>query len=260
MKPASQGLSRTRGRKQEPRARPVATVPAAVALAVVALSATLAAQELAPPDPPRPSGPAPKPAVEDLGDGLYRVDGIEIDQRNRRVEVAGKVTDATVLEYLACAREGFKAYESALELMTSAESFNLAMLMIGLDDDNSVPSRFKFDPELPRGDAVEIWIEWGEGVERRKVAAAELIHDSAQDKTLGEDSWVYTGSVFFEDGSYAAGVHGVLIGFMHTPESIIDSSLKLESAYGSHQINPKLGLVAGSPVRVIVENPTKSQG
>lgn len=222
-----------------------------VLLAVLACAATLSAQQ-APEPPPQP--PRPEPTIEDLGGGVYRIEEIVADRGKRRMSIPGKVASTTVLEYLACEREGFKAYESALELQASAEAFNVALILIGLDSDRGVPSRHKFDLEIPQGDPVEIWVEWERAGTRHRVRAEELIYDQQGERTLDRSHWVYTGSVLWDSGVFEAALHGVLIGFLHTPESIVDLPLPLDSAYGAHRVNPEFGLLSGHPVTVIVQS------
>lgn len=225
--------------------------PAFAAAVVLSFSGALAAQA---PTPPPLAEDAPEPVIERVDGRVVRVGAIQVDQEGGRVSLDGVVNPATVLEYLATARDGFKSYESALELEASPEEFNLAMIFIGLDSEKAVPSRYKFDPELPQGDSVDIWVEWQptEG-ETRRVRAEELIYDESDASTMTTGPWVYTGSVFGEDGSYLATVNGVLLGFMHTPESIIDSPRPLGSSYGSHRLNPDLGLLPGMSLTVVIE-------
>ncbi len=199
----------------------------------------------------------PEPVVERLEDGRVRVEGILIDPSKRELRVPGFRNTATVLEYLANARQGHKSYESALELDATATGFNVAMILLGLDASRSTPSRHKFDPEPPRGDPVEIWIEWKDAKtgETIRVRAEELVYNAQTERTLEEGRWVYTGSVFLPGGEYMAEVDGVLIGFMHCPESIIDSPRALDARYGLYQINPELsrrGLEPGTEVWVTV--------
>jgi hypothetical protein len=201
--------------------------------------------------------PSQTPPVERLPDGRVRVEGIVIDVPKRELRLPGFRNTATVLEYLANARAGHKAYESALELDATATGFNVAMILLGVDASRSKPSRYKFDPETPLGDPVEIWVEWkdpktGETV---KVRAEELVYNAQTDRTLDEGRWVYTGSAFTPGGEYLAEVDGVLIGFMHCPEAIVDSPRALDANYGNYQFNPKLierGLEARTEVWVTV--------
>lgn len=202
-----------------------------------------------PSEPPQPPADAP---AERLDEHRVRVGAIVIDHRAGELRVGGKVNPAPVLEYLANARQGYKAYESALELDCTAIEFNTALILLGLDPDHGVPSKEKFEAEPPRGDPVEIWVEWerdGETVRRR---AEELLFDAAKGRTLAEGPWVYTGSVLLPDGGYLAELDGVLIGFMHTPESIVDSPRELQSAWGDVRLHPNLGLEAGTAVEVVV--------
>ena len=199
-----------------------------------------------------PTTPPAEPKVERLGEHLVGIGAIRVDTKKKELGVPGFVNGVMVLEYLANARQGFKAYESALELDATAVEFNLALILLGLDGEKGVPSRFKFDPEPPQGDAVEVWVEWDVDGESRRIPAAELIYNERTKETFPRGPWVYTGSVFLPDGNYLAHLNGVLIGFMHTPESIVDSPLELDGAYGMYRPNPNLGLDPRTPVRVIV--------
>ena len=203
-----------------------------------------------------PAQPAVAP-VEKLGPTAYRIGRVNLDTARREVVVPGTVNAVTTLEFLAGTVNGLKGYETALTLDVSAISFNTAMLLIGLDPSHArLPAR-QFDPQPPRGDPVEISIEWQDGSRRRRVSAEELIWDQRTKKTLREGPWVYTGSGFVEnvDGKhYLAELDGVLIGFMHGPQSIIDSPLNdAITGYGSFVVNPNLGLKENTPVSVTIK-------
>ena len=213
----------------------------------VALSvATIGAQR----EPP-PKAPAP---IERLGPNLLRVGNVRVDQERREISVSGVVTDAQSLEFIAVIKGGLKAYESALELDTNAINFNLGLILIGLDPAHATPPRFHFDPELPKGDPVEIWVEWTDAGQRRKVRGEELIFNGIANKTLTEGPWVYTGSVFVGPvNAYLADIEGPLIGFVHTPAPIIESPRPFSRAdYGRIHLNPALNLKAGTQVTLSV--------
>ncbi|HEV8436831.1 MAG TPA: YdjY domain-containing protein [Methylomirabilota bacterium] len=197
--------------------------------------------------------PAAEPKIEKLGDGLLGVGKVRVDLEKRQVAVPGVVTPASTLEFVAGTKGGAKGYETALELDTDAVGFNLALILIGLDKANAVPSRRHFDPRPPEGDPVEIWVEWQEPDGARRVRAEDLIYNTEGKKTLPRGPWVYTGSVFLRNGRYLADFHGVLIGFVHTPAPVIENpSSDGVARYGSFKINPELNLKPGTPVRVTV--------
>jgi hypothetical protein len=203
-----------------------------------------------------PAQPAAAP-VEKLGPSSYRIGRVQLDTVRREVVVPGKVNAAATLEFLAGTVNGLKEYETLLSLDVSAVSFNTAMLLIGLDPSHARLPAMQFDPQPPRGDPVEISIEWQDGSRRRRVTAEELIWDQRTKKTLREGPWVYTGSGFIDDGNgkrYLAELDGVLIGFMHGPQSIIDSPLNdAITGYGSFVLNPNLGLKENTSVSVTIK-------
>lgn len=194
-----------------------------------------------------------EPVIERLANDQVRVDRITVDVKKREVSVAGVVNDVTVLEFVANTRGGAKAYESALELDTSAAAFNLALLLIGLDKSRAVVPRAHFDPRPPEGDPVEIWVEWQDQGRPRKVRAEELVYNSQRQETLRAGPWVYTGSAFTRHGYYLAEVQGVLIGFVHTPAPIIENPLPdAVGNYGHFRLNPNLGLRPRTAVKLTV--------
>ena len=200
------------------------------------------------------SGTPKSPPIEEIGEDVYRVGRIRVDLSHREATVDGVVNDVSVVEFVATTKGGFKSYESAIELDTDAISFNLAMLLLGLDKSRAVLSRYHFDPEPPQGDPVEIWIEWEDGGETRRVRGERLIYNATSKKTLPETPWVYTGSVFMPDGSYLAERDGVLIGFVHTPAPIIENPLPDGVGdYGAWVLNPTLGLPPGTAIKVTVK-------
>jgi hypothetical protein len=113
------------------------------------------------------TGQAPPPAnlqqqpppVERLSETLLRIGTVLTDMKRREVTVNGAVNDVNVLEFVANTKGGFKAYESALTLDTDAITFNLALVLIGLDRSRAVPPERHFDPRTPEGDPVEIFVE-----------------------------------------------------------------------------------------------------
>src|SRR5207244_2453149 len=95
----------------------------------------------------------------------------------REAIIPGKINDTQQLEFIANTKNGFRAYESAFELESNGVTFNLAMILIGLDKANSTGPRFHFDPNPPTGDVVEVWVEWKAGKETKRVRADDLLWD-----------------------------------------------------------------------------------
>ena len=203
-----------------------------------------------PAEPQVPAGPP----VEKLGPTLFRVGTIRVDTAARELSVAGTVNpDVRTLEFIANARDGVKAYETAVTVDTDAITFNAALLLLGIDRSRSknIPTRH-FDPAVPIGDTVEIWIDCP-GKECQRMPAERLMYDTETKTAVSKGSWVYTGSSFLSDGRYLAQVDGALIGFVHDPASIIEYAAGAGlNRYGTIVMNPTLGLKGGTKITLTV--------
>jgi hypothetical protein len=204
-----------------------------------------------------PTTPA---AVAKLGPGLFRIGEIKIDTTKHEASVPGKVNAVQILEFVANTRGGMKAYESALSIDTNAVTFNAAMLMIGLEKEHARVPTQHFDPVPPQGDRVALWIDWSRGSEHVRTPVEQLLFDKESRQIVPGSEWVYTGSVFLEQGPtprstrYLADLDGVLIGFVHSPAPIIENvSGAGVGRYGNIVLNPNLGLEPEAPITLTVK-------
>ncbi len=193
--------------------------------------------------------------VEKLGEHTYRVGALRVDTATREVTVPGSLNEITTVEFVANAKDGAKAYESAVTLDTDAVSFNAALLLIGLDPARSKPSKIQFDPVAPEGDPVDVFVDLPGGTKPRRVRIEEILFDQETKKAIAAGPWVYSGSTFIssDDGpKFLAELDGVLIGLMHGPSAIIDNPRNdLINRFGRIILNPALAK-AGMEVSVII--------
>lgn len=164
-----------------------------------------------------------KPAVEDLGNGRYRIGQILLDKTAGRFSVPGVVLpyeEGKVMEFIAVTKKGHKAYESLLELEVNAFEFNLACILIGLDEKNGSPAKFHFDPAPMKGDKVSIRVTWEKDGKRLKTDPVNWL--TSTEKISTQAQWNYIGSQFIEGNRYLAQMDGTLIGLVHDPSSIIE--------------------------------------
>lgn len=203
----------------------------------------------------------PQPAVERLGPNLYRMGTIRVDTSLREITVPGTVNpDVRTLEFIANAREGVRAYETAVTLDTDGITFNAALLLLGIDRSRTknVP-KVHFDRAVPVGDVVDIWIECS-ARDCGRIPAERVMYDGEKKRPLSGGTWVYTGSTFLPDGRYFAQVDGSLIGFVHDPASIIEYAAGAGlDRYGSIILNPDLGLPGGTSIRLTVKAVTPAR-
>jgi hypothetical protein len=247
-------LSRSRCQSVKAATRVVSIVCLAMMLAIGDARAQSAAQTQQPPAPPSPynvpKGPSP---IERLTRDTLRIGNIYVDTAKKELSVRGVANEVTSLEFIAVTKGGFKAYESVLELDTNAVNFNLALILMGLDAKRAVMPRHPGEKILPQGDPVEIWVEWADGKDKRRVRAEELVYNVKTKQTLSKGPWVYTGSVFVEHtNAYMADIDGALIGFIHSMSPIIESPRPFTPDYTANQVNPNLNLRPGMEILLTV--------
>lgn len=195
--------------------------------------------------------------VKELGDGRYQVGRIIVDKPARSFSVEAKLIHTEdPLEYLAVARRGVKDYESLLELRTRGLHFNIACILIGLDDTGVVHPRFQFDETVVEGPEVSIKIRWEGDDGSVEIDAADALRIvGAPDGPPRETRWIYTGSVMYpsDPPTYLADSSGSLIGFVHDPMTVIEHQLGLGiGAYGSILGNTDILPPVGTRMTLIV--------
>jgi hypothetical protein len=202
--------------------------------------------------------PAVAPGIGDLkplGDERFQIGRIIVDKRAGSFTVPGRVhVLGKPLEYLATTPRGMKEYETLLELDASGSEFNLACILIGLERDPKLAPYSKGGRTAVTGPRVAISVAWSQDGKRRQLSAAEALFDPASGAKPEKIEWVYTGSRDSgASGRFAADVTGTLVGFVHDPATIIETSVGVGiGAYGSVRGNPALPPV-GSAIEMIVE-------
>lgn len=200
---------------------------------------------------------AAAPMVEQQADGSVKVGEILVAADKRSFQIAGTVlshdmTDAP-MEFIAVSQGGMKSYEALLELNTSATNFNMACILLGLDESNAKRPKHHFDPEEVLGDRVALHVEFQKKGKTVRVPVEELVQG---DGTQGAHEWVYTGSTFLPTGEYLAQSVGTLIGFVHDPESIIQHRRGMGLGnYGAVIIDAKALPAAGTAITLILSRP-----
>jgi len=191
--------------------------------------------------------------VKALGNDRYQVGRIVLDKTARKITVPGRVLLlGQPLEYLAGTANprGAKNYESMLELDATGIELNLACLLIGLDRPAQQPAYQQFSKKPLAGQKLSITVSWQEGPKRVSMTAAEALLNQEAGVSPDSVDWVYAGSpgLVGQDVDF-----GVLIGFVHDPNSVIDSVLGINiGAYGSVRGNPAMPPV-GTPIEITIE-------
>lgn len=162
---------------------------------------------------------------EKIAPGQYRIGGININKADKTLSFPAFVNmEKGLLEYLLVRNAG-KTHESLLR--TAVEPYNLqvASLLLGLEG-TSAPLTFQGSPEIPKGDPVEITIQF-DGKDGRKVTVKPeewimQVVDGVK-KDVPPVRWVFSGSVVY-NGRFAAQVDGSMVSVFHDPVAMIDNA------------------------------------
>ncbi|MDA0659889.1 MAG: YdjY domain-containing protein [Planctomycetota bacterium] len=128
---------------------------------------------------------------------LSREDQCWIDAEQKQVIVGGKVClTRGVLEMFACPQHT-KEHESIIAVDCRAQVAHTALLAVGAEAGH--PVRYEPKYEAATGTVVDIDVVWrdDQGKQQRR-RAQEMIRNAKTDKGL-EQSWVFAGSLFWED-------------------------------------------------------------
>lgn len=208
-----------------------------------------------PTNPPAPiqRDPAQKPVTEKIGDGLYQIGNVLVDIVQRKIKVMGWVNMSEgLVEYLAVTPRG-KLHESVLALDVQPIHLQIGLILLDLNFGGNI--RYQGDPQTPKGDPVEIFVEWNENGVTKKVRGEELIYNKATDSALPKSHWVFTGSAVI-NGQFMADREGSLIATYHDPWTIIDNPQPSGSDDTILFANKKLLPAPNTPVTVFIRAST----
>ena len=216
-------------------ARALCKVPSPAHAIVVSLSLALGAGQVQLAHAQESPAPAANPKMVSLGGERYQIGAIVVDRKARRFTLPARVHVLDKpLEYLLTTKGGMKEYETLLETDVTGTEFNLACILLGLERDPTLEPYMQFSQKRVAGPRVEITITRKDGDRAATMNAGDVLFDT--DAKPGEPvEWVYVGSQkHWQDGRFAADVTGTLIGFVHDPNTIVESALGLGiGAYGS---------------------------
>lgn len=243
----------------------------ATAMLALACGAVAVAQE-------QPSSSDGGPAMKSLGNERYQVGMIVVDRAAGSFVVPGRVLhlDEAPLEYIATSPNGMKAYETLLEIDATGTEFNLACILLGLENAERRRPDYQFDRRPPIGPAVQLQVRWQSGGRTVTRSIHEVLRfdgeggpppppgQQAPPKPPGApggevpaEEWVYIGSYNRADGgAYVADGTGTLVGFVHDPASIIEHRSGLGiGAYGSVRGNAGVLPPVGGAIELVVTVP-----
>jgi hypothetical protein len=182
------------------------------------------------PPPPIPAedlwrqGLKPLP-VEKVSPGVFRLGEITIYKETGTVVFPAKVNmDKGLLEYLLVRSSG-KTHESLLRTEVDPYNLQIAFLLVGFEGTDQ-PLAFQGAPETPRGNPVEIVVEYKNQDGKIQSTPPEkwvVKRSENASRDVGKIDWVFTGSEII-DNRFMAQMDGSIVAIYHDPIAMIDNA------------------------------------
>ena len=187
--------------------------------------------------------------VVKLRENLYRIGQVTVDMNKREASINGWVNmNDGLIEYLACSPGG-KLHESVLVLEVKPTVLQVALILIGLEAKSDFQDQET--PPLPKGAPVEIWVEWNQEGETKRVRAEDMVFDTRKNKSMEHTYWVFTGSIIHE-GRFLAEMEKSLIATYHDGAAIINNPLPEGADDTVYSVNQKLVPKRGTPITLTI--------
>lgn len=242
---------------------PAGAAPQAPAQAAAAAKPATPAAESPAADSNKPAA-APKPQVEKLGEGKYRIGEVIIEAKSREIRFPAKVNmDGGLLEYIICKKQG-KLHEALLATEINATHLSLAFTLLryvpspelfGLRDETGHPTGFY--PEVPAavkaGARIAVEVEWTADDKTHRLPINDWIQLTVKDTGMLAGPWLYTGSEFYE-GKFIPEMTGDL-GAIMVDQGCLINYPGADNVDNGSQVwygYPKRIPAVGTPVTVII--------
>ena len=197
------------------------------------------------------------PSAIKIADNIYKIGNITVDIDKPEISMPGKVNMQTgLIEYLACAPGG-KLHESLLVLDVDPIHLHVALILLGLEPRGDF--KFQGDPGEPKGDPVDILVQWNESEPMTEVRAEKLILKTRKSEPMEYTHWIFTGSMI-HNNIYLAALEGSLIATYHDPAAIINNPLPEGADDTVYNANFDVVPKVGTPIAVIIRPSKKEDG
>ena len=202
--------------------------------------------------PPEPV-PAPAPAKPIL------LDGIRIRPAEGYLELDGAICLDTGLIEVFASSPGGKLHESMLVIKPKPQFIHMGLIILGLKEGKGCDVQGDAK-NLPRGEPVDLFVEWEEGGKTWRIPAEELVYNIHTKADMEKGNWVFTGSRFVKDKDpntgqerdiYLANATGTVITTFRDPSSILDNASQFSADDTSYVVNEAVVPSRGTPVRLL---------
>jgi hypothetical protein len=188
--------------------------------------------------PPATNAPAAAnstnaPLVREISPGILEYHHIRLDKKNRRISFDATVNQRVgLIEYLLVNEKG-KVHESLFATKVMPHDIHLAMLLIGLKEDeksnanepvppSAIDSGYLQSAPKLKGSPVKLAVTWTQDGKKKEAAAEDWILNLKTNKPMSSGAWTYNGSLV-EDGQFLADQDLSIVAVITDPTALVNN-------------------------------------
>lgn len=189
---------------------------------------------------------------------VIELDGIRIHPEEKYLELdATMCLDQGVIEVFGSSPGG-KVHESLLILKAKPQYLHFGLLLMGLREGR--PTNAQGGEEAPRGDPVDLFVEWEEGGKRYRVPAEDMVYNVHTKRRMEGQSWVFTGSRHVKGRNsntgqevdiYLANATGTVITTFRDQASVLDNASRFSRDDTSYVTNEAVAPPRNTPLCLV---------
>jgi hypothetical protein len=181
---------------------------------------------------PAPTPPA-TPHLREIAPGIFEYNGVRLDKKNHRISFPAIVNQREgFIEYLLVHEKG-KVHESLFSTAVPPLDLHLAMLLVGLKEDEHANSNAPVPPSAIdsaylqsapklKGTYVQISVAWMQDGRRREVSPDQWILNLQTNRPMTPGPWTYNGSLV-QDGVFLATQELSIIAVITDPTALVNN-------------------------------------
>jgi len=199
-------------------------------------------QPVLPPPPLPPVAPA-LPLVHEVGPDEIAFKGILLEKKRHRISFPAMVNQRDGLIEYVLVQENGKTHESLFSTRVLPHDIHVAMLLIGLKEDDkgksketappsAIDSKYLQSAPKLKGPPVLLSVTWTQGGKSREVPVEDWIFNLQTHHPMTRGWWVYNGS-FVENGVFQADEELSIVSVITDPTTLVNNP---RSGYDNDQI------------------------
>ncbi len=204
-------------------------------------------------------------AMQEISPGVFQLGKLRLDKKARSVSFPGRVNmDKDFIEYVLVTPQG-ALHESLLSSEVQPSDLHFAMLLIGAKGagilapapGDAPPGQIDAEylrtaPRL-KGDNLTFAVKWKakDGSEQTTPVEDWLVHPDSH-KAVPRGPWIYTGSMFGQEGGFLAQQQGTFASVVTNPAALINNPRLGNNDDKAWVVNEKKVPPVDTPVEIVL--------